>query len=107
MSNQRQIVALYQKGGVDVMQNLWTTDDQRLTKGLNKDIVSGPTLAIPEPSQSFFIKIDCLKDIMVVVLLQVDESVETLNSEAQENSMESLKLKSTCKECAYNQFLLY
>ena len=52
------------------MQNLWSKEDQRLLERIKKDILSGPTLAIPDPYRRFYIKIDWSKDGMLAVLLQ-------------------------------------
>ena len=65
------------------MQNLWTPDDQMLLELINKYIVSGPTLERPDPYLRFYIKTYWSKDLMVVVLLQADELVESINLEAQ------------------------
>ena len=50
------------KDKMELMQNLWNTEDNILLERLNKDILSVPTLAIPDPSRRFYIKIDCSKD---------------------------------------------
>ena len=56
------------------MQNLWNTEKQRLLERLKKDILSGPTLEITDPSRRFYIKTDWSKDGMVAVLIQADVS---------------------------------
>ena len=47
-----------------------------------KEILAGPTLEIPDPSQRFYIKTDWSKDGMGAVILQADESAEARTSEA-------------------------
>ena len=74
------------KDKMELMQNLWNTEDNILLERLNKDILSVPTLAIPDPSRRFYIKIDCSKDGMGAVLLQADVSEEARKSEAQEKA---------------------
>ena len=49
LSNQPQLGTLSQKGEMELMKNLWTPYDQSLLERIYKYIVSGPTLAIPEP----------------------------------------------------------
>ena len=71
---------------MELMQNLWNIEDQMLLERLKKDILSGPTLARPYPSRRFYIKSDCSKDLMGVLLLQADVSVEERKSEAQEKA---------------------
>ena len=80
----------------------WNPEDQRLMERLNKDILSGPTLARPDPSRRFYIKIDWSKDKMGAVLLQADVSKEAIKPEAQEkdggkcefdNSLEGMRLR--------------
>ena len=66
------------------MQNLWMKDYQRLLERINKDIVSGPTLAILDQSCRFYINTGLYKDGMGAVVLKADDSVEIINSEAQE-----------------------
>ena len=44
------------KEEIELMQNLWTPGDQRLLERINKDIVSEPTLDIPDPYQRFYIR---------------------------------------------------
>ena len=62
---------------------------------LNKDILSGPTSAIPDPSRSFYIKTYWYKDVMGAVFLQVDVSVEIRKLKAKERTAESINLTST------------
>ena len=52
------------------MHNLWNPDDQRLLELLKKYILSGPTLARPDPYIRFYTKKDWSKDVMGEVLLQ-------------------------------------
>ena len=49
-----------------------------------KYILPGPTLAIPDPPQKFYINTDWFKYGMGEVLLQADYSVEAGNQESQE-----------------------
>ena len=66
------------------MQNLCNLYDQRLLERLKRDILSGPTLARPDLSKSFYIHTDWYKGVMGVVLLQADVSEEARKLEAQE-----------------------
>ena len=75
---------IYQKNYTELMQNICTPGDQRLLERLKKEIISGPTLARPEPSQRFYINTDLSKDGIGAVLLQVDDSVDARKSEAKE-----------------------
>ena len=63
-----------------LIHNLWNIEDQRLQERLKKDILSGPTLAIPDPSISFYIKIYRSKYGMGTVILQSDVSEVAINS---------------------------
>ena len=56
LSKQPQPGALSQKEEMELMQNIWSIEDQRLLERLKKDILSGPTLAIPDPYRRFYIK---------------------------------------------------
>ena len=47
------------------MHKLWTPKDQRLIERLKENIVSGPTLEILYPLQSFYIKAYLSNDEMV------------------------------------------
>ena len=58
------------------MQRIWNIEDQRLLKRPKKHILSGPTLAIPDPSRRLYIKKDWYKYGMGAVLLQADVSAE-------------------------------
>ena len=69
---------------MELMQNLLTPEDQRLMERLNEDIMEGPMLAIRDPYRIFYINTDWSKDGMGVVLIKSDDSVEAINSEAQE-----------------------
>ena len=55
---------------MELMQNLWTPEYQRLLERLNEYITEGPILARTEPSQRFYIKVDWSKDGMGDVLSQ-------------------------------------
>ena len=44
LPKQPQPGTVYQKEGMELMQNLWNIEDQRLLERLNKNILSGPTL---------------------------------------------------------------
>ena len=68
------------------MQNLWNIEVQRSLERLKKDILSGPTLAIPDPSIRFYINIDWFKVRMAAVVFQSDVSEEAIKSEAQEKA---------------------
>ena len=70
------------------MQKLWNSEYQRLLEWLKKDILSGRTLAIPDPSIRSFIKIYWTKDVMGAVIMQEDVSAEAIKSEAQEKDGE-------------------
>ena len=50
---------------------------------LKKEILSGPTYTIPEPSRRFYIKTNWSKDGMGAVLLQAYVSEEEIITEAQ------------------------
>ena len=58
---------------MELMQNLWKPEEQRLLERLNNDIMAGPTLAIPDASWIFYINMEWSKDGMVAVLLQADD----------------------------------
>ena len=62
------------------MQNIWNLEGQRLLECLNKDILSRPTLEIPDPYKKFYINTYFSKDVMGAVLLQVDVSEEATKS---------------------------
>ena len=66
------------------MQNLYNPEYQRLLEQINEDILSVPTLTIPDPSRIFYIKTDWSNYGMGSLLLQADVSVESRKSEAQE-----------------------
>ena len=66
------------------MQNLCNPQDQMLLERLKRDILSGPTLARPDPSRKLYIKTDWSKGAMGMVLLQADVSEEARKLEAQE-----------------------
>ena len=66
------------------MQSLWNPEDQRLMEWLKKNILSGPTLARPDPYRRLYIKTDWSKDVMEAVLLQEDVSAEAIKLEAQD-----------------------
>ena len=55
-----------------------------LLERLKDDIMEGSTLAIPEPYRRFYIDKDGSKDVMGVVFLKSDDSLEATNAEAQE-----------------------
>ena len=78
------------------------TRGEKILESLKEEIVSGPTLIRPYPSQIFNIRTDQPKDGMGTVLLQPDDSVEARKSEAQERLLESLNLTSTWKEFVYD-----
>ena len=69
---------------MELIQNLCNPDDQNLLERINKDIVSGPTLEIPDPSIRLYIKTYWSKDGMVMVILQADDLAEAIKSESQE-----------------------
>ena len=54
----------------ELMQNIWTPDDQSLLKRLKEDIMEIPMLSIPDPSQIFYVNAEWSKDVMEVMLLQ-------------------------------------
>ena len=68
------------------MQNLWNTEKQWLLERLKKEILSGSTLARPDPYRKLYIKTDWYKDGMGAVLLQAYVSEESRKSEAQEKA---------------------
>ena len=57
LSKQPQPGAIYQNENMELPQNLWNTEDQRLLERLKKDILSGPNLARPDPSRRFYIRL--------------------------------------------------
>ena len=65
---------------------------------LKKDIVPGPTLAILDPYQRFYIKIDWSKDETGAVLLQADYSLEARNLEAQEKENRKCEFDKSLEE---------
>ena len=71
---------------MELMQNLWNTEDQRSLEMLKKDILSGPTLARPDPSRRFYTKTYWYKDVTGALILQADVSEEAIKSEAQEKA---------------------
>ena len=73
---------LSQKKDMELIQKLWTPQDQRLLERLEKDIRAGPTLAITDPHPKFYIKTDWYKDVMEVALLKVEESAEARKLES-------------------------
>ena len=89
---QPQLGTLSKKDYMELIQNLWTPDDQRLLGLISKDIVSRPTLERPDPYLRFYIKTYWSKDGMEEVIMQVDNSLEAINSEAQENDGGNCKL---------------
>ena len=52
---------------------------------LKEKILLGPTLSIPDPCRSFYIKIKWSKDVTEEVIIQADVSEEAINSESQNN----------------------
>ena len=78
------------------MKNLCKPKDQRFLEQINKDIVSGPTLARPETHQRLYINTYWYKDRIGSVLLQSDDSAEERNPEAQEKD---------CGKCEFDKFL--
>ena len=68
------------------MQNLFNAEYQRLLENLKKDILSGPTSVISDPSRRFYINTDWSNDGMGEVHFQADVSEEARKSEAQEKS---------------------
>ena len=68
-----------EKEDMELIQNLWNPEEQRLLERLKTDILSGPNSEIPEPSRIFYTKIDWSKDGMGAVLLQADVSAEARN----------------------------
>ena len=68
-SKQPQPGTLYQKEDMEILQNLWNLEDQRLLERLKKYILSGPTLVRPDPSRMFYTKTDWYKYGMGEVLL--------------------------------------
>ena len=63
---------------MELMQNIWNPEGQRLIERLKKDILSGPTLSRPDPYRRFYIKIYWSKHGMGAVLLKPDVSEEAI-----------------------------
>ena len=80
LSNQPQLRTLYKKGELELIQNLWNPNDQRLLEWFKKYIVSGPSLSRPYPYLRLYISTYWSKDGIGVVLLQVDDSSDSRNS---------------------------
>ena len=59
---------------MEIIQNLCNPEDQILLEWLKKDILEGPTLAIPDPSRRLYIKTDWYNYVMGAVILQADVS---------------------------------
>ena len=78
------------------MQNIWNLEGQRLLEWLNTDILSRPTLEIPDPYIKFYINTYFSKDGMRAVLLQSDVSWKAVNSEAKEKDS---------GKCGFDEFL--
>ena len=68
---------------MELIQNLWTPEDQRLLGRLKKEIVAGHMLTRPYPPQRFYIKTDWSKDGIGSVLLQAYDSGESRKLESQ------------------------
>ena len=58
---------------MELIQNLWTPEDQRLPERSKEEIVAGPTLSRPYPFQRFYIKTDWFKYGMGAVVLKSNE----------------------------------
>ena len=82
-SNKSQPGTLSKKEEMELMQNLWNPENQRLLERLKKDILPETTLARLYSSRRFYIKTYWSKYLMGVVLLQSDVSEEAIKSEAQ------------------------
>ena len=65
LSNQPQIWTISKKEEMELMENQWNPEHQMLLERLNKYILSGTTLSIPDPSRNFYIKAYWSKDGMV------------------------------------------
>ena len=76
LSNQHQPGTIYQNEDMELIQNLWNIEDQRLLERLKKEISSGPNLARSYPSRRLYINTDWYKDGMEILLLQADVSEE-------------------------------
>ena len=70
---------------MELMQNLWNPEYQKLMRHSKKDTSSGPNLALPDLSRRFYISIDWSKDVMGAVFLQADVSAEARKLEAKNN----------------------
>ena len=75
LSRHPQPGTLPQNEETELIHNQWTPDYQRLLEYLNKDIISGPNLEIPDPYQRFYINTYCFKYGIGGVLLQEYDSV--------------------------------
>ena len=69
---------------MEIIQNLWNPENQRLLERIKKYILSGPTLEKLDPIRRFYIKTDWPKGGMGSVLLKLDISAEARKSEAYE-----------------------
>ena len=76
MAKQPQEGTLYQNEEMELMQNLWNPEYQRLLEWLKKDILSGPTLERLYPSRRFYINIEWSNDGIGAVILQAHVSAE-------------------------------
>ena len=73
LSKQYQTGKPSQKGNMELMQNLWIPEDQRLLERIKEDIVIGSTLIRTDLSRRFYIKMDWYKDEMGEVIMQENE----------------------------------
>ena len=70
-----------------MIQNLGIPEDQSLLEILNWDIMAGFSLARPDPSWIFHIKMDWSKGGIKALILKSDDSEEARNSEAHEKAV--------------------
>ena len=69
---------------MELMQKLCAEKYQRLLEKLKYDIVTGPKLSIPDTYWRFYMNTYWPKYVMGTLILQLDDSVEAIQSEAQE-----------------------
>ena len=83
---------------MELMQHLWTSNDQMSLQWLNKDIVSGPTLARIDPHIMCYINKYWNKYVMGAVFFQKYDSVEARNSESQEKDVEKCEFDKSMEQ---------
>ena len=79
------------------MQNICSSDYQRLMEQLKEDIMEGTTLKRPDLSRRFYINTDWYKDGMGAVIIQEDDSVEARKEGIKKRTLKNVNLTSPWK----------